>query len=155
MLRRVLRRVWQGAGPGLAGPGPGAGIGPATALRGALLALLFVIEVVGLVAVAWWAVSLGGVVGVLVAVAAVCAMAGLWGLFAAPKASHRLRGPVLAVFMLAWFAVGGLCLAAVGHPWWGVGLVVGFAVTKGLLALAGGSVSAPPAVQVQGPDIGQ
>lgn len=134
---------------------PGPGIGPATALRGVLLALLFVIEVVGLVAVAWWAVSLGGVVGVLVSVAAVCAMAGLWGLFAAPKASHRLRGTVLAVFMLAWFAVGGLSLAAVGHPWWGVCLVVGFAVTKGLLALAGGSVSAPPAVQVQGPDIGQ
>lgn len=140
-------------------PGPGQGqgprVGPVTALRGVLLALLFVIEVVGLVAVAWWAVSLGGIVGVLVAVAAVCAMAGLWGLFAAPKASHRLHGPVLAVFMLAWFAVGGLSLAAVGHPWWGVGLVVGFAATKGLLALAGGSVSAPPAVQVQGPDIGQ
>ena len=119
-----------------------------------MLALLFVIEVMGLVAVAWWAVSLGGVVGVLVAVAAVCAMAGLWGLFAAPKASHRLRGPALAVFMLAWFAVGAVCLAAVGHLWWGIALVAGFAATKGLLALTGG-VSAPPAVQGQGPDIGQ
>jgi hypothetical protein len=125
-----------------------------TPLRAALLALLFVIEVVGLVAVGWWGVSLGGFGGVLVAAAAVAAMAALWGLFAAPKATHRLRGMPLAAFMLAWFAVGAACLAAVGHPWWGVALVIGFAATKGLLALTGGS-SAPPAVQGQGSDVGQ
>jgi hypothetical protein len=125
-----------------------------TPARAVLLALLFAIEVMGLVAVAWWAVRLGGVLGVLTAIAAVSAMAALWGLFAAPKASHRLRGLPLAAFMLAWFGVGAVCLAAVGHLWWAIALVVGFAATKGLLALTGGS-SAPPAVQGQGPDIGQ
>lgn len=125
-----------------------------TPVRAVLLALLFAVEILGLVAVVWWAVSLGGVLGVMVAIAAVSAMAALWGLLAAPKANHRLRGLPLAAFMLAWFAVGAVCLAAVGHLWWGIALVAGFAATKGLLALTGG-VSAPPAVQGQGPDIGQ
>ena len=117
------------------------GMGPVTPLRVVLLVLLFGIEVVGLVAVGWWAVSLdgiGGIGGVLVAIAGVAAMAALWGLFAAPKANHRLRGIPLAGFMLAWFTVGAACLAAVGHPWWGIALVIGFAATKGLLALTGG-----------------
>lgn len=137
------------------------GMGPVTPLRVVLLVLLvllFVIEVIGLVAVGWWAVRLdgiGGIGGVLVAIAAVAAMAALWGLFAAPKANHRLRGIPLAGFMLAWFTVGAACLAAVGHPWWGIALVIGFAATKGLLALTGGADSAPAVVQAQGPDIGE
>jgi hypothetical protein len=106
-------------------------------LQAVLLAALFVIEVLGLVAVGWWSVSLGGWLGVVAAVVAVSAMAGLWGLFAAPKAARRLHGVPLAVFMLAWFTVGGLCLAALGLPWWGVSLVVGFALVKGLLRLTG------------------
>lgn len=122
-----------------------------TPLRAVLLALLFVIEVLGLVAVAWWAVGLGGIAGVLVAVAAVAAMAGLWGLLAAPKASRRLRGLPLAAFMLAWFAVGAVCLAALGHPWWGVALVGGFGATKALLALTSGRFPAPPAKGGQDP----
>ena len=106
-------------------------------LQAVLLAALFVIEVMGLVAVGWWGASLGGWLGVVVAVVAVSAMAGLWGLFAAPKAVRRLHGLPLAAFMLAWFTVGGICLAAIGHPWWGVALVAGFALTKGLLRLTG------------------
>jgi hypothetical protein len=106
-------------------------------LQAVLLAALFVIEVMGLVAVGWWGASLGGWLGVVVAVVAVSAMAGLWGLFAAPKAVRRLQGLPLAAFMVAWFTVGGICLAAIGHPWWGVALVAGFALTKGLLRLTG------------------
>jgi hypothetical protein len=131
-----------------------------TPVQGLLLALVFVFEVLGLVAVAWWSVSLGGVLGILVAVVAVSVMAALWGRFAAPKAASRLRGMTLAVFMLAWFAVGGVCLAALGHPWWGVALVAGFALTKLLLRVTGyRSVappsSAPPSVQGEGPHVGQ
>lgn len=133
----------------------GLGMGPLTPVRALLLALLFVFEMLGLVAVAWWAVDLGGLMGVLVAVATVSAMAALWGRFAAPKAGHRLEGVPLAAFMLAWFAVCGVCLAAVGHPWWGVTLVLGFAATKGLLALTGRDASAPPSVQSQGTDVGE
>jgi hypothetical protein len=125
-----------------------------TPLRAVLLALLFVIEVVCLVAVAWWAVSLGGIGGVFAAIAAVAAMAALWGLLAAPKASRRLRGLPLAAFMLAWFAVGAVCLAALGHPWWGLALVVGFGATKALLALTGGGLPVSAAVQGQGPGTG-
>lgn len=129
-------------------------------VQGLLLALVFVFEVLGLVAVAWWSVSLGGVPGVVVAVVAVSVMAALWGRFAAPRAASRLRGLPLAVFMLAWFCVGGVCLAALGHPWWGVGLVAGFAATKLLLRATGQrgaalSPSAPTPVQGEGPDVGQ
>jgi hypothetical protein len=130
-------------------------------VQGMLLAVVFVFEVLGLVAVAWWAVSLGGVPGIVVAVVAVSVMAALWGRFAAPRAANRLRGATLAVFMLAWFAVGGVCLAALGHPWWGLALVAGFAATKLLLrstgyqAVAASPSSAPPAVQGEGPDVGQ
>jgi hypothetical protein len=106
-------------------------------LQAVLLAALFVIEVMGLVAVGWWGASLGGWLGIVVAVVAVSAMAGLWGLFAAPKAVRRLQGLPLAAFMLAWFTIGGICLAAIGQPWWGVALVAGFGLTKGLLRLTG------------------
>lgn len=129
-------------------------------VQGLLLALVFVFEVLGLVAVAWWSVSLGGVLGVVAAVVAVSVMAALWGRFAAPRAASRLKGVPLAVFMLAWFAVGGICLAALGHPWWGVGLVAGFAATKLLLRATGyrgaaPPVSAPAPVQGEGPHVGQ
>ena len=93
---------------------PGMTVNP---VQGLLLALVFVFEVLGLVAVAWWSVSLGGVWGVVLAVVAVSVMAALWGRFAAPRAASRLEGAPLAVFMLAWFSVGGVCLAALGHPW--------------------------------------
>ena len=129
-------------------------------LQAVLLGALFVIEVLGLVAVAWWSVSLGSWLGIVAAVVTVSAMAALWGFFAAPRATKRLHGRPLAAFMLGWFTVGGVCLAAVGHPWWGVSLVAGFALVKGLLRLTGyrhvdRAPSAPPAVQGQGPDIGQ
>jgi Protein of unknown function (DUF2568) len=124
--------------------GVASGHGTVTPVRAALLAVLFVIEILNLVGVAWFAVSLGGVPGVLVAIAAVAVMAALWGRFAAPKAGHRLRGPALAIFMLAWFAVGGLCLAAVGRPWWGLGLVAGFAAVKGLPGRLSTTVGAGP-----------
>ena len=129
-------------------------------VQGLLLALVFVFEVLGLVAVAWWAVSLGGILGIVIAVVAVSVMAAVWGRFAAPRAASRLRGAALAVFMLAWFAVGGVCLAALGHPWWGVALVAGFAATKVLLRATGHRgaappASAPPAVQGEGPHVGE
>ena len=132
----------------------------ASPLQGLLLAVLFVVEVLGLVAVAWWSVSLGGLLGIAVAIATVAVMGALWGRFAAPKATRRLEGVPLAAFMLAWFAVVGVCLAALGHPWWGVGLVAGFAATKGLLRLTGyrhsaSAASAPATVERQRPDIGQ
>ena len=129
-------------------------------VQGLLLAVVFVFEVLGLVAVAWWAVSLGGVLGVVVAVVAVSVMAALWGRFAAPRAASRLEGATLAAFMLAWFAVGGICLTALGHLWWGVALVAGFAATKVPLRASGHRgaappVSAPTPVQEEGPHVGQ
>lgn len=141
-------------------PAPGPAALPANPLHALLLALLFVIEVLGLVAVAWWAVSLGGVLGVVVAVVATSLMAALWGRFAAPKATRRLGGAALGAFMLAWFAVGGLCLAALGHPWWGIALIGGFVATKGLLRGTGYRGVAPPAsapapVEGERPDVGQ
>ena len=133
---------------------------PVTPVQMLLLAVVFVAEVLGLVAVAWWSVSLGGVLGVVVAVVAVSVMAALWGRFAAPRAASRLEGTPLAAFMLAWFAVGGVCLGAVGHPWWGVALVAGFAATKLVLRATGYRGAAPPAsaptpVQGEGPHVGQ
>ncbi|MDF2146003.1 DUF2568 domain-containing protein [Knoellia sp. p5-6-4] len=142
-------------------PAPGPAQLAVSPLQGLLLAVLFLVEVLCLVAVAWWSVDLGGVLGIAVAVVTVSVMVALWGRYAAPKAAQRLHGLPLAAFMLGWFAVGGVCLAAVGgQPWWGVSLVAGFALVKGLLRLTGyrhsgwGS-SAPAAVEGQRPDVGQ
>ena len=50
------------------------------------LALRFVCELVALVALAWWGLSLGGVRGALVGAAVAVAAAALWGAFIAPRA---------------------------------------------------------------------
>ena len=62
-----------------------------SALKGANLALRFLLELCALAAVAYWGsrVSSDSAVNVVAAIAAPLALAALWGTFLAPKASRR------------------------------------------------------------------
>jgi hypothetical protein len=57
--------------------------------------------------------------------------------------------------MVAWFGLAAVAIAARGNPWLAVAFAVAVAATKGLLAVTGGNPSAPPAVEGQGPHVGQ
>ena len=128
-------------------------------LRGALLSLLFALELLALFAVLRWGYGSGGLARALLGVAALAVMAALWGQFAAPRAPRRLSGWALAAFMSAWFGVAAVALVAQGLPWLAVAFLATVAAVKGLLAVTGGNPSpppsAPPAVEGQGPNVGQ
>ena len=124
-------------------------------VRAFLLSLLFALELLALFAVLRWGYGDGGLDGAALGVLALVAMAALWGQFAAPRAPRRLAGWPLAAFMTVWFGVAVVAIAAQGNPWLAVTFAAVVAATKGLLAVTGGNPSAPPAVEGQGPHVGQ
>jgi hypothetical protein len=124
-------------------------------VRAFLLSLLFALELLALFAVLRWGYGDGGLDGAALGVLALVAMAALWGQLAAPRAPRRLAGWPLAAFMTVWFGVAVVALAAQGNPWLAVAFAAVVAATKGLLAVTGGNPSAPPAVEGQGPHVGQ
>jgi hypothetical protein len=124
-------------------------------VRAFLLSLLFALELLALFAVLRWGYGDGGLDGAALGVLALVAMAALWGQFAAPRAPRRLAGWPLAAFMTVWFGVAVVAIAAQGNPWLAVAFAAVVAATKGLLAVTGGNPSAPPAVEGQGPHVGQ
>ena len=84
-----------------------------TAVRGANLALKFLVELGALAAFAVWAASAAsGVLSVLLAVLAVAVAAALWGSFAAPRARHRLPTPLRVPFELGFFLLAVAALVA-------------------------------------------
>jgi hypothetical protein len=107
---------------------------PVGALQGANMLLAFVVEIAMLVAFGVWAWSLDGPAWarILIAVGCVGLAAGLWGMFAAPKASRRLRGLSLLTFKIVAFGLGALALVAADHVAWGIALAVAGAVTLAL-----------------------
>ena len=124
-------------------------------VRAFLLSLLFALELLALFAVLRWGYGDGGLDGATLGVLALVAMAALWGQFAAPRAPRRLTGWPLAAFMTAWFGVAAVAIAVQGNPWLAVAFAAVVAASKGLLAVTGGNPSAPPAVEGQGPHVGQ
>lgn len=96
--------------------------------------LAFAVEMVALAGCGLWGWSLfasprRAAVAALVAAAL---FAALWGVFAAPKSSRRLRRPWLAPFKAAMFAGGAVALAAAGTPAAGLGLGLAGALQIGL-----------------------
>lgn len=89
-----------------------------TALKLANLALRFLLEVGALGALVYLCSRTGGSVAVNVALAVVAPLlaAGLWAVFAAPKAPRRLSGPPLLGFELAYFGLAAIALAVAGAP---------------------------------------
>jgi hypothetical protein len=91
---------------------------PVSAVRGANLALRFLLELCLLAAVAYWGSQIGSsaLVNVLVAIAAPVALGAVWGVFLAPKASRRLPLPGRWLLELAVLGLAVAALAAAGSP---------------------------------------
>jgi hypothetical protein len=88
-----------------------------SSLRGANLAVKFILELAAIAAFAYWGASLDGVlVSVIVAIAAPASAIVLWGLFAAPRASRRLPTWARVPFELGVFALAAAALVAVDWP---------------------------------------
>ncbi len=105
-----------------------------SALKGASLALRFLLELCALAAVAYWGsrVSSSTALNVVVAVAAPLAVATVWGLWLAPNAGKRLHPPARTLLELAVLAVAVAALLAADEPLLGLILAV-VAVANGLL----------------------
>ena len=52
----------------------------------------------------------------------------IWAVFASPRAMQPLPRPQRVVLKSALFLIAGLGLMAVGYPWWGIALIVLFAL---------------------------
>ena len=119
--------------PGLAGAGPGQSV---------LLTVRFLTEL-ALIAVLVWAgagasVPLAG--RIVIAVAAPVLAMGIWGLWMAPRARHRLADPLRLAAELVLFAVAAAALALTGPVLAAVVFaVIAMGVAIALRAVAPGS----------------
>ncbi len=52
----------------------------------------------------------------------------LWAVFASPRAIQPLPRPKRVFLKTALFVTAGLLLIAAGYPWWGIALIVAFAI---------------------------
>lgn len=80
--------------------------------------LAFLLEVVAIVALAWWGFTTGGnvLVNIVLGIAAPAVAIVLWGLFAAPRARFKVALPVVLLVKAAVFGAGALALYGVDHP---------------------------------------
>jgi hypothetical protein len=116
---------------------PGSGL-PATPWTAALLAVRFGLEVLLLAAYAVIGTGLvAGWAGWVLGLVLVLLVAGVWGTWLAPR--RRIDSPlgVRIALELLLFVVAGVGLAVVGHPVWGVVLVVAELVVLALLRRPG------------------
>ncbi len=85
-------------------------------IKDANLGLRFLLELCALAALAYWGSQTGPpAVSVVLAIGAPLAGAGLWGVFAAPKSRHRLRGSRRLVVEIPFFGAAAAGLAATGQ----------------------------------------
>jgi Na+-transporting NADH:ubiquinone oxidoreductase subunit NqrE len=105
-----------------------------SAVKGANLALRFLLELCALAAVAYWGsrVSSTAAVNVIVAIAAPLALATVWGIWLAPNASRRLDPPGRTLLELAVLASAVAALVAVDESLLAA-LLAAVAVINGLL----------------------
>ena len=108
-------------------------------LVAANLAVRFVLELVALAALAVWGVHAGHstLADIALGVGAPLVAAVIWGVFAAPRSSRRLRGPALVVLQMAVLGAGAAALAAAGHEALAAIFAVVVAVNAALLAAWG------------------
>lgn len=104
-------------------------------MRAANLALKFLLELAALASLGYGAYAATPNQALAVAAAAVAPIAGavLWGIFAAPKSTRRLRDPALFVFEMLFFAVAALALVYAGDRNGGVALYLLFLLNASLL----------------------
>ncbi len=100
------------------------------ALKGANLALAFLLEVVTLIAFAFWGWTVGsnGAIRLLLVIAVPVIAAVVWGAFLSPKPEIQLPDVIVALAQVGFFALAVLALWASGHH-------VASLVTAAVLAL--------------------
>jgi hypothetical protein len=98
-----------------AGSLPKIGIGEVLAF-GCELAMLAALAVVG------WLLAPSRPVAIALAFALPALMGLVWGLWLAPRARHRLQGPLLTGAKVAIFVLTGGALVVAGHAGWGMAL---------------------------------
>lgn len=85
-------------------------------VRGANLALAFLVELAAFAAFAVWGANAGhGAEPVLLGIAAPAAVIVFWSRFCAPRSDHRLPVSKRIPVELAVFALAALALSAAGH----------------------------------------
>ncbi|MFR9776489.1 YrdB family protein [Micromonospora sp. MS34] len=111
-------------------------------MKGALLALIFLLELAMLAAAGWWGFTLdaGWSVRLLAGLGAPLLIAVVWGVFCSPKAGVVLPAPAKLAVQAACFVTGGLLLALAGQPVPGAVLVALWALDKALLTHLGDPV---------------
>jgi hypothetical protein len=105
-------------------------------IKDANLGLRFLLELCALAALAYWGSQTGPpAVSVVLAIGAPLAGAALWGVFAAPKSRHRLRGSRRLVVEIPFFGAAAAGLAATGQ--WLLALIFAAAVVLSELVTYG------------------
>jgi Protein of unknown function (DUF2568) len=85
-------------------------------IKTANLGVRFLLELAALAALAYWGSQTGPLaLSIVLAIAAPLAGAVLWGLFAAPKSRHRLRGARRLIVEIPFFGAAVAGLAATGQ----------------------------------------
>jgi hypothetical protein len=109
------------------------------AIKGANLALAFVLEVCMLVALGYWGFRVGPepLWNVALGIGAPLLAGVVWGLFVAPKAVVKVSPVVRQVLKLVIFGVAVGALFAAGQPTLGVVLGLAFVVNFALLVAWG------------------
>jgi hypothetical protein len=104
-------------------------------LKGTNLAVAFLLEVVALIAFAFWGWTVGtnDAVRLLLVIALPVVAALLWGAFLSPKPEYQLPDPVVPFAQLAFFVLAVLALWDSGHPLAALVTAVVLAVNRSLL----------------------
>jgi glucose uptake protein GlcU len=104
-------------------------------MRAANLALKFLLELAALASFGYaaYVATPNGLLAAAVAVLAPLAGAAIWGIFAAPKSTRRLRDPALLIFETLFFAAAALALLYTGDLNGGIVLFALFVVNAALL----------------------
>jgi hypothetical protein len=98
-----------------------------SALKGANLALRFLLELVALGAFAYWGFTLPNastIFRIIIGLGAPILAATLWGFFAAPKSARRLHGAPYHAFEIVFFGLAVVALIAAGSTALGMILAV-------------------------------
>ena len=87
-------------------------------IKGANLALRFLLELCALGALGYWGFNTGGgaVAKITLGIGAPLVAAIVWGTFLSPRAAVALPGPLVLLLQALVFAAGAAVLAATGHP---------------------------------------
>ena len=127
-----------------------AGAGPT---RAANLALRFALELAALAALAYWGFHTGdsAIADVALGGGAPLLAAFVWGTYAAPKSTRRLRGTALVAVQLTVLGAGAAALAAAGRPVSGA-VMAAVVVVNAVLMAAWGQQGEPPAPGARGQD---